>query len=123
MTDLTRLKKCREKITSATSFYFLNKNIKKSILSRRVEDLPSYHNYLTKFMLTFYEKFFNLKTFIKIKFLKNIYECYEEHLQKAYFFKKYRKYRRRIGKGFFYLESFKVVLLTLMLKDCRFFLN
>jgi len=121
--ELTKPNKFREKLTNTSPLFFLPIRTKESILEKKKESLPSYYNYLIKFILTFYEKFFNLKTLIKIKFFKKTYNFIEDRLQRSYFFKKYWKFQRRIGKGFFFLEALKVVWFTLLIKDCRFFLN
>ena len=121
--QLINVQNYKEKLNNLAPFYFLSKKSQHYILEKKKKRLPDHSLYAVKFLLTFFEKFFNLKTLVKVKFLKNTYKFLEKRLISRGLQKKHWKFQNRIGKGFFFLESMKVIWYTLLLKDCRFFLN
>ena len=101
---LLKPKTYKESLTNFTPLVFLKKKIQKIIMEKKRKPLIPYHTYLVKFLLTFFEKFFNLKAFFKLNFFKSFDNLLSNKLRISKRFRKYRRFEIRIGKGFFFLN-------------------
>jgi len=78
--QLINVQNYKEKLNNLVPFYFLPQKSQHYILEKKKRRLPDHSLYAVKFLLTFFEKFFNLKTLVKVKFLKNTYKFLEKRL-------------------------------------------